>query len=358
MSASSTTSSIRLGVIDAPIAVARASRHRARRDHAGADLAGLSVLRRHDPRRPADVPRELYEAAEIDGATRVPDAFCTSRCPRIADVMATALLLRTIWVANSLDVILVMTGGGPGYATHTLPLYAFLRAYSGMEFGYARGARADPDLPAAGRRLALCAARIAGSSSDDRPPVRDAAVPRGRGAGAARSSRSLSRPIVWMVLTSIKPQAELSRLAGALSAASSATLEHYRELMRPHKLRRQPPATASSSPAAPRLLGPGVSACRPPTRSRASGFAGRRLLMTAFLVINMFPIVLLIIPLFMLMRNAGPHRHLPRRHPRPLDLRDPVRDLDADELLQCHPARPRRGGDDRRRDAGCRRSAS
>ncbi len=30
-----------------------------------------------------------------------------------------------------------MTGGGPGYATHTLPLYAFLRAYTGMEFGYA-----------------------------------------------------------------------------------------------------------------------------------------------------------------------------------------------------------------------------
>jgi multiple sugar transport system permease protein len=40
-------------------------------------------------------------------------------------------------VANSLDVILVMTGGGPGYETHTLPLYAFLKAYSAMEFGYA-----------------------------------------------------------------------------------------------------------------------------------------------------------------------------------------------------------------------------
>ena len=51
-------------------------------------------------------------------------------------MIATALLLRTIWVANSLDVILVMTGGGPGYATHTLPLYAFMRAYSSMEFGY------------------------------------------------------------------------------------------------------------------------------------------------------------------------------------------------------------------------------
>lgn len=81
------------------------------------------------------VPAELYEAAEIDGATARQQLFYVT-LPSIADVIATALLLRTIWVANSLDVILVMTGGGPGYATHTLPLYAFLRASSSMEFGY------------------------------------------------------------------------------------------------------------------------------------------------------------------------------------------------------------------------------
>ena len=81
------------------------------------------------------VPAELYEAAEVDGATRW-QKLTKVTLPSIADVIATALLLRTIWVANSLDVILVTTGGGPGYATHTLPLYAFLRAYSGMEFGY------------------------------------------------------------------------------------------------------------------------------------------------------------------------------------------------------------------------------
>lgn len=81
------------------------------------------------------VPAELYEAAEIDGASRW-HRFTHVTLPAIGDVIATALLLRTIWVANSLDVILVMTGGGPGYATHTLPLYAFQRAYSGMEFGY------------------------------------------------------------------------------------------------------------------------------------------------------------------------------------------------------------------------------
>jgi multiple sugar transport system permease protein len=81
------------------------------------------------------IPAEFYEAAEIDGATRRQTLFRIT-LPSIADVIATALLLRTIWVANSLDVILVMTGGGPGYATHTLPLYAFVRAYSSMEFGY------------------------------------------------------------------------------------------------------------------------------------------------------------------------------------------------------------------------------
>ncbi|MGL5734563.1 MAG: carbohydrate ABC transporter permease, partial [Beijerinckiaceae bacterium] len=82
------------------------------------------------------IPDEQYEAADIDGATRG-QRLRYVILPGIADVIATALLLRTIWVANSLDVILVMTGGGPGLATHTLPLYAFLTAYSGMRFGYA-----------------------------------------------------------------------------------------------------------------------------------------------------------------------------------------------------------------------------
>jgi len=33
-------------------------------------------------------------------------------------------------------VIFVMTGGGPGYATHTLPLYAFIKARTNLDFGY------------------------------------------------------------------------------------------------------------------------------------------------------------------------------------------------------------------------------
>ena len=81
------------------------------------------------------IPASLYEAAEIDGAGGW-DQFWHVTLPGLRGVLVTALMLRIIWVANSVDVIYVMTGGGPGYATHTLPLYAFKRTYSSMDFGY------------------------------------------------------------------------------------------------------------------------------------------------------------------------------------------------------------------------------
>ena len=81
------------------------------------------------------IPSALYEAAAIDGATPW-QRFREVTLPSLKGVLVTAVMLRLIWVANSIDVILVMTGGGPGYATHTLPLYAFKRTYGSMDFGY------------------------------------------------------------------------------------------------------------------------------------------------------------------------------------------------------------------------------
>jgi multiple sugar transport system permease protein len=80
------------------------------------------------------IPAEQYEAASLDGAGAI-SKFRHVTLPGIAGVMTTALLLRMIWVANSLDLILVMTGGGPGTATQTLPLHAFLTAWSGGNYG-------------------------------------------------------------------------------------------------------------------------------------------------------------------------------------------------------------------------------
>lgn len=81
------------------------------------------------------IPKSQYEAASIDGASPWRQLRHIT-LPGIAPVLGTAGLLRVIWVANSMDVIFVMTGGGPGYATHTLPLYAFVRARQNLDFGY------------------------------------------------------------------------------------------------------------------------------------------------------------------------------------------------------------------------------
>jgi multiple sugar transport system permease protein len=81
------------------------------------------------------IPRSYYEAAALDGASNLRQ-FWHITLPGISGVLFTAILLRTIWVANSMDVIFVMTGGGPGYATYTLPLYAFIEARTNLDFGY------------------------------------------------------------------------------------------------------------------------------------------------------------------------------------------------------------------------------
>ena len=81
------------------------------------------------------IPASLYEASDIDGASAW-QQFWHITLPSLRGVLVTAVMLRIIWVANSIDVIYVMTGGGPGYATHTLPLYALKRTYASMDFGY------------------------------------------------------------------------------------------------------------------------------------------------------------------------------------------------------------------------------
>lgn len=80
------------------------------------------------------IPDSYYEAASIDGASSWKQ-FWHITLPGISGVILTSVLLRTIWVANSIDVIFIMTGGGPGYATYTLPLYAFVKARTGLDFG-------------------------------------------------------------------------------------------------------------------------------------------------------------------------------------------------------------------------------
>lgn len=71
------------------------------------------------------IPIELYEAAKVDGASTW-QIFRYVTLPSIKGVLVVALMIRTIDAFTKLfDVVYVITGGGPAYATEVLPTYAY-----------------------------------------------------------------------------------------------------------------------------------------------------------------------------------------------------------------------------------------
>ncbi len=70
------------------------------------------------------IPKELYEAAEMDGAT-VWQRLRFITLPFVRVVVGLLIILRTIWIFNSFDLIFLLTGGGPGVSTQTMPIFAY-----------------------------------------------------------------------------------------------------------------------------------------------------------------------------------------------------------------------------------------
>ena len=82
------------------------------------------------------IPSELYEAAEMDGASDW-QCFAKITLPYLAPMITITVMLRTIWIANFADMIYVMTGGGPAGSTEILSSYVFTTAFRKLDFGYA-----------------------------------------------------------------------------------------------------------------------------------------------------------------------------------------------------------------------------
>ncbi|MBQ6735456.1 MAG: sugar ABC transporter permease [Lachnospiraceae bacterium] len=70
------------------------------------------------------VPQDQYESARMDGASPL-QSFVHITFPHIRMVVGLLVVLRTIWVFNSFDIIYLITGGGPGSITKTVPIYAY-----------------------------------------------------------------------------------------------------------------------------------------------------------------------------------------------------------------------------------------
>jgi multiple sugar transport system permease protein len=82
------------------------------------------------------IPKDLYEAATLDGASAW-NRFSRITLPLLAPTIAITVMLRTVWIANFPDLIVVMTRGGPADSTQILASYIFTQAFQRLDFGYA-----------------------------------------------------------------------------------------------------------------------------------------------------------------------------------------------------------------------------
>ncbi|WP_236789440.1 carbohydrate ABC transporter permease [Amycolatopsis sp. GM8] len=105
------------------------------------------------------IPRQLYEAAEIDGAGRVRQ-FLSITLPQLRYTIITSSTLMLVGSLTYFDLVFVLTGGGPGDATRFLPLDMYLNGFSNNDMG--RASTLAVLLVVAGLALSLGLARLAG----------------------------------------------------------------------------------------------------------------------------------------------------------------------------------------------------
>jgi multiple sugar transport system permease protein len=103
------------------------------------------------------VPMELYEAATVDGAGPL-QRFRYVTLPSLRGILLINLVLITIATLNTFDMVLPLTGGGPGRATEVVALYIYHLVFSDFQFG--RGAAVAVVLMAIGLVLSACYAHI------------------------------------------------------------------------------------------------------------------------------------------------------------------------------------------------------
>ena len=82
------------------------------------------------------IPNELYEAADVDGATPF-QKFKNITLPLLKPVMIPAITLGMIWTFNNFNVIWLVTNGGrPSDSSHILVSYVYRAAFNQYRYGY------------------------------------------------------------------------------------------------------------------------------------------------------------------------------------------------------------------------------
>lgn len=81
------------------------------------------------------IPRELVEAAQLDGAQRF-KMFFSIKLPLIKTTVVAALIMMLAGTLKEFDIPYLLTGGGPGHATEMVTTHMYKVAFSSMQYGY------------------------------------------------------------------------------------------------------------------------------------------------------------------------------------------------------------------------------
>ena len=84
----------------------------------------------------ASVPKDLYEAAQLDGA-RPWEAFRYITLPMVSPTVFLVLVLSVIGALQVFEAVLVLSNGGPGDSSTTVALYIYKTAFTFFKMGYA-----------------------------------------------------------------------------------------------------------------------------------------------------------------------------------------------------------------------------
>ncbi len=95
----------------------------------GVPFFGLSILAKLQT-----IPKDQYEAAEIDGAG-IFRRFFTITLPEITDVMLLSSIVSSIWTINEFESVWLLTGGGPSAATEIIGVYSYKTAMTSLMIG-------------------------------------------------------------------------------------------------------------------------------------------------------------------------------------------------------------------------------
>lgn len=82
------------------------------------------------------IPRELYEAATVDGAGRV-RTFFTVTVPMVREMTTLLVILTVSGAFLVFNEVMVMTGGGPSNSSQVLGTWLYASAFTGDDMGYA-----------------------------------------------------------------------------------------------------------------------------------------------------------------------------------------------------------------------------